>query len=181
MTRPAKASSEAVADGLVAAFRRGGYSGASLRDLKDATGLNPASLYHRFPEGKADMAMAALEHAETRFAELVLAPLSGNTEPSACLRNSANGVAEFYEDGGLPCLLAILTLSQAPPAVHAKVGRMFTAWQLALAQTLIAVGNRQPEDDAADRIAAVQGALILNRSGANPECFARAVERLAAV
>jgi len=53
--RPSKMSDEKVFEGLSDVFRRKGYDGASYSDLMKATGLVKASLYHRFPGGKADM------------------------------------------------------------------------------------------------------------------------------
>ena len=51
--RPSKISDEKVFQGLSDVFRRKGYDGASYSDLMKATGLVKASLYHRFPGGKA--------------------------------------------------------------------------------------------------------------------------------
>lgn len=178
--RPSKISADAVGAGLVEAFRQSGFAGASLRSLKQATGLNPASLYYRFPAGKADMAGAAIAHAATEFAPLVIAPLRGDGPATARLAKSAAGVAAFYQSGRLACLLAILSMSSAPPPVLQQVAAVFAEWQTALAETLAAVGVAAADDAAADRIAAIQGALILARSGLGTGSFDRAVAALGA-
>lgn len=177
--RPAKVGAEAVGDALIAAFRAGGYAGASLRDLGHASGLKSASLYHRFPRGKADMAQAALGRAGEAFGAAVLAPLTAAGDPAARLATSAAGVAEFYQGGALACLLAVMALSDAPEPVRATVRAMFAQWTNDLAGALADCGVPDPHSVAEDRIAALQGALILAQSGAGPEAFARAVTRLA--
>jgi TetR/AcrR family transcriptional regulator, lmrAB and yxaGH operons repressor len=179
--RAVKVESEQVGEGLVAAFRRDGFAGASLRDLKAATGLHTASLYHRFANGKADMALAALDHLSTCFTATVLAPLETDSLPAARLRLSADGVAAFFDDGRLACLLAIMALSDAPPMVHDRVRATFRTWRAALASALDAAGVANAHEVAEDRIAAIEGALILARASGDTGCFARALARLAVV
>ena len=176
--RPTKVGHEAVGDALVAAFRASGYAGASLRDLGQASGLRSASLYHRFPAGKVDMAQAALEHAGAAFATAVLDSLAGDGTPAARLSVSADGVRGFYDQGTLACLLAVMTLSDAPQPVRAVVGAVFARWVDGLAAALRDAGHADARAEAEDRIAGIQGALILAQAGAGPEPFMRAVQRL---
>lgn len=176
MARP-KVPGQEVADGLVGAFRRSGYAGAGIRELAEATGLKTASLYHRFP-AKADMALAALSRAGEGFVDLVLAPLEGSGPPAARLRASADGLARFYEGGHLACLLAVFALSDAPGPVREAVAHAFSRWRDALATTLEGAGAHDPAARADDRIAAVQGALLLARATRDTAAFARAIERM---
>lgn len=178
MTRPVKIGPEVVADALVEAFRRDGYAGASVRDLAAATGLRSASLYHRFP-AKSDMAVAAVRRAGADFADAVVAPLTSAHRPADRLRASAEGLTRFYAGGDLSCLLAVLALSDAPPAVEAEIAALLQAWREALAATLSAFGRINPLAEAEDRIAAIHGALIVRQGGLGARAFARAVARMA--
>lgn len=178
--RPVKVEAGAVGEGLVAAFRGAGYAGASMRALASATGLKAASLYHRFGDGKTGMALAALAHVGSEFERAVIAPLRADLATAERLRASAAGVDGFYESGKLGCLLAVLTLSDAPPPVLTSVADAFAAWRAALATALAQAGSRDEDNEAQDRIAAIQGALILARAGQGREAFARAVTRLGA-
>ena len=63
-------------DRLLEVFRTVGYDGATLSKLSQATGLQRASLYHRFPGGKKAMAAAVLAHAGAWLDTHVLAPLT---------------------------------------------------------------------------------------------------------
>ena len=51
-------------------FRDVGYEAATLTMLAQATGLQKASLYHRFPEGKEQMAREVLQDAAAWLADL---------------------------------------------------------------------------------------------------------------
>lgn len=178
--RPAKVGPEAVGDALLATFREGGYAGASLKELARASGLKSASLYHRFPQGKVDMALAALGHAAEAFGPLVLDPLRSADAPQSRLAVSADGVRRFYEDGALACVLGVMALSDAPCPVRAAVKATFGEWASALAYALADAGASSPRACAEDRIAAVQGALVLARGAGDAAAFARAIERLGA-
>jgi hypothetical protein len=73
-----------------------------------------------------------------------------------------------------------MTLSSAPEPVREQVRAMLEGWAAALARSLQHAGVAHARTEAEDRIAAVQGALILARAGGGRGAFARAVERLAA-
>jgi TetR/AcrR family transcriptional repressor of lmrAB and yxaGH operons len=137
--RPAKIADEAVADALVSAFRRDGYTGAAIRDLCGATGLKSASLYHRFPRGKTDMALAAQAWAAEGFGEAVVPPLGAEGDPAARLRKSAAGLRRYHAGGRLACL--------PPRRRHrSRCGRGIAAvlarWRDAVAALLAEAGPR---------------------------------------
>ena len=179
MSRPAKADEIQVGAALVEAFREAGYAGSSMRTLGAATGLTSSSLYHRFAEGKESMGCAALAYAGADFAKLVLAPLQESGPPQPRLDGAADGLRRFYADGSLACLLAVFALSDAPAVVRKDVRAAFASWREALAEVLGLAGATDPPAEAEDRIAAVQGALILARAGEGNGAFDRAVNRLA--
>src|SRR4051812_1232031 len=92
-------SREEVIDRILAAFRQYGYEGASLGRLSEVTGLGRSSLYHHFPNGKEDMATAALNSVAAWFSENVLAALEGNDPPKKRLKRFSAKLSEFYKDG----------------------------------------------------------------------------------
>ena len=52
---------------LAEVFREHGYEGASLSLISKATGLGKGSLYHFFPGGKEEMAVAVLAEIDGWF------------------------------------------------------------------------------------------------------------------
>src|SRR5260370_39517781 len=113
--RPPKISDEKLFQGLSDVFRREGYNGASYSDLTKATGLVKASLYHRFPGGKADMVDAILSNVDRHFADYVLRAASEKGRPQDRVRKIARRLREFYDSGKRWCLLDTLPLP-APPS-----------------------------------------------------------------
>src|SRR5437667_12650098 len=105
--RPAKISDERLFQGLSDVFRRKGYDGASYSDLMKATGLVKASLYHRFPGGKAEMVDAILSTVDRHFAEYVLKPASEEGRPRDRARKIVLTLSESY-DTGLQCGLQVV-------------------------------------------------------------------------
>ncbi len=165
---------------LLEVFRAHGYEGASLTRISAATGLQRPSLYHRFPGGKQDMAVAVLDAAHARFGQQVLAPLSGKGAPSTRLRAMATALAEFYADGKASCLLDTLSLPGAPAEVRRRTKRTLGVLRSGLAEIASEAGftpaaARHRADDA---VIAIQGALVVARVAGDREPFQRVLKDL---
>ena len=79
MGRQARIDDGVLMDKLSAVFGDVGFQGASMAALAEATGLKKASLYHRFPDGKEQMAREVLLAAGDWMTENILTPLSNDT------------------------------------------------------------------------------------------------------
>jgi len=63
----AKITDAQLTDALTDVFRTYGYEGATLSRISEATGLQRASLYHRFPGGKEAMARFHSSYANLQY------------------------------------------------------------------------------------------------------------------
>ncbi|MDX2151371.1 MAG: helix-turn-helix domain-containing protein [Bryobacteraceae bacterium] len=97
-------------------FRDHGYEGASLSLISTATGLEKASLYHRFPGGKDEMAVAVVERVMRQFGEEVLAPLAGDGALQERVRETASRLAVSYAGGERACLPETMSLADGRSA-----------------------------------------------------------------
>ena len=120
-------------DRLTDVFRRHGFEGASLTRISEATGLKRASLYHRFPGGKAEMAEAVLSRADEWLGTHALSPLQGRGEPADRLRIMTGALSEFYGDGKHSCLLDAFSLGGENTDIRKHVRASTVAWTDALA------------------------------------------------
>ena len=111
-----KVEPDDIIDRLMEVFRTVGYDGATLSKLSKATGLQRASLYHRFPGGKKAMAEAVLAHAGAWLDTHVLTPLMGSGTPQARLQKMAEALDTFYVQGGKSCLLDSLSFGEEVPS-----------------------------------------------------------------
>lgn len=174
MTRPPRIDDDTLLMHLSRVFRREGYEAASLGRLAEATGLKKASLYHRFPGGKAQMAREVLAAAQRWLDAHVLAPLQGDEPPAARIRAMTAELDRFYEGGTQACLLNILS---SPPAEQGPfddlVRGALTDWHAALVKTLRDHGL--DADEAAARaqraLVLIQGSLVLARGLGTPAPF----------
>ena len=180
MTPPARINDDVLLDRLTDVFRREGFEGASLSRIAEATGLKRASLYHRFPEGKDQMAAAVLKRVGERFADDVLAPLGEDAPIASRIRKTGARLKRFYENGAAPCLLEALSLGQTPALYDTLLADALQAWIDAFARVAKESGLRAPaaQRNAEDAVARIQGALILARASGNAGAFERAVNEL---
>jgi AcrR family transcriptional regulator len=179
MTAPAKDTKVIAA--LIESFRTWGYEGTSLKRISEATGLARASLYHRFPDGKAQMAEAVMDVAYQWMDTEALAPLRDETlEPSERIDRMTGLLNDFYEGGEKACLLDALTLGEAGTPLRAAAKSMMDIWIEAMAALAATVGMEAAEAlaRAEDAVGRVQGSLIVARVQDKPSVFRRALEDL---
>jgi TetR/AcrR family transcriptional regulator, lmrAB and yxaGH operons repressor len=113
MARPQTVDDAEVKAKLGCVFRDVGYEGASLAMLAEATGLQKASLYHRFPGGKQQMAEEVLASALGWYEANVLRPLRGDGSPAERVAAVARHLDSFYTGGHQACLLNMLASPRA--------------------------------------------------------------------
>lgn len=161
-------------------FRSLGYEGASLSAISKASGLGRASLYHRFPGGKDEMAAAVLDHATAQFVSIVLEPVDAATSPERAAKRMARGLDEFYSSGARGCVIESMTLGGADPSLVERAAAATRAW-LGAARAIAIDGGATPAvaTRRAERVvASVQGSLILARVGGDAAPFKRALREL---
>jgi TetR/AcrR family transcriptional repressor of lmrAB and yxaGH operons len=179
MPRPQTVSDDELFDRLAQVFRVAGFEGASLGALAEGARLRRASLYHRFPDGKTQMAEAVMGWVSGRFARAV-EPMTSDPDVAAGIAESARRISEIYADGLLPCVLDTLTLSGAPDSIRASAAEITTAWIDAMA---VAAGRGGADAAAARRAAEdafvrIEGSLVLARLRGDPTAFRRAIADL---
>ncbi len=165
---------------VMGVFRDHGYDGASLTRLQAATGLRSSSLYNYFPNGKRDMAAAALAHAEYLLAETVICHLNGPGSLADRLRRFSTAIARFYEDGAASCLLDVLAVGEARGLFTAELASA-TRGLLGALTALAEEAGATPEQAfarAEEALAAIEGALVLSRALGDTGPFERALDRL---
>jgi AcrR family transcriptional regulator len=155
-------------------FRDVGYEGASLAMLARATGLQKASLYHRFPNGKEQMAMEVLESAGRWLDANVLTPLKASGDPATKIHEMVHRLDEFYAGGRQACLLNMLSSSriQGGPFTEA-IEKTFRAWIETLSDVLVEAGMDQAtaRKRAQRFVVMLQGSLVLARGMGTEQPF----------
>ena len=109
MGRKATIDSTALIQALTTVFRNVGYEATSLNRLEKATGLKKASLYHRFPGGKEQMAEEVLTHSGAWLADHLVTPMKAEDSPQKRLRLLKKALNELYDGGTQSCLLNVMS------------------------------------------------------------------------
>jgi AcrR family transcriptional regulator len=165
---------------LTRVFQDHGYEGASLTRISESTRLEKASLYHRFPRGKDQMAEAVIAHVGEHLVKDVLAPLRQAGSARKRVRETARRLQEFYEDGQRSCLLETLSLSGGGSTLHELVSVTYAGWRDAFAAVAreAGLGSRLARKRAEEAIIGIHGSLVLARAIGDRKPFARTVARL---
>lgn len=160
-------------DALYDLFRARGFEGVSIGDVSKATGLGRSSLYHHFPGGKDEMALAVARSARAWLQAHVVAPTLAEGDRIARVERMIGGVDQLFSGGGAPCLIASMTMPGAPDSVRTELGSALADWIDAVRDALLATGAGPAAADAAAiaAVSRIEGALIVARATGNQAAF----------
>jgi TetR/AcrR family transcriptional repressor of lmrAB and yxaGH operons len=161
-------------------FRLYGYEGASVRLLSEATGLERASLYHRFPGGKEQMAASIVAETCKWFERHVFTQLKKDSSPEDKVRRVAANLRDFYRRGALWCVLDTMTLGGGTPAIRNSIHAAYTAWLDAFEQVAREAGMPAPlaRSRAQQALIEIEGSLVVARVTGDSKPFLRVVQDL---
>jgi AcrR family transcriptional regulator len=161
-------------------FRTCGFEGVSLKRLAEATGLEKASLYYRYPGGKDEIAMAVVKDVISWFQANVFAPLveSGPTRQRVAF--VAERLKVFYAGGSKACLMDVLSIPGGSAELQLALQGAMQAWIGALTQVAKESGLDEAvaHAKAEEAIIRIEGSLILARVSGDTTAFVRVLNFL---
>ena len=178
-----KVTDDVVIEQLLTVFRSVGYDGATMAELAQATGLQKASLYHRFPDGKQAMAQAVLDYIDQASQTDLVAVLLNTALPPAGRLNTALAVIDALYDGGqLSCVLRALSLGSAADRFRGQIAGIFGGWLNGFTQLALDLGKTENEANQLARsvVVRVQGVLILAQTLQQPNLFGQTLAEIKA-
>lgn len=169
-----------VVERIMAVFRQYGYEGASLSLISKATGLGRSSLYHYFPNGKEDMADAALAHASLLFRQLVLEPLAGDAPPRERVQRFAQGLDRYYASGRSSCLINVFGIGECAGHFQTVLSEKLHGLIGVLGGVAEQAGCSPDEARrrGEDAVIALHGALVVSRGLGSTAPFQRILQEL---
>jgi TetR/AcrR family transcriptional regulator, lmrAB and yxaGH operons repressor len=151
---------------LSTVFSDFGYRGATLTLLAEASGLQKASLYHRFPGGKDQMAREVLATVHVWLDEQVLKPLREAGDPAVRIAEMIRKIDVFYAGGRQACLLNTMSSARMQEGPFTQqIKQIFAAWVEALS-TVARDAGVAPDTSRqrAERVVMLlQGSLVFSR------------------
>jgi AcrR family transcriptional regulator len=180
--REERSTRDGILPTLLEVFRQSGFDGVTLSHISEATGLGKASLYHHFPGGKGEMALAVMELAGRWLEAHVFGPLEAEGPPAQRLAAVLEALDGFYAGGAKSCLLDVMPLGGGPEVQGAVAGVLR---RLLAGFTRLGVDAGLPEPEAARRaeqaLVGLQGSLVLCRGLGDTGPFQRQVGSLGAL
>lgn len=166
------------------ALQRKGLHGVGLNELLDIAGAPKGSLYHHFPGGKSELAVAAIERISERIDSLFAQLFSHQPDPLNAMHSWLQGALQQLESSGFErgCPLATIALESSADDVEirAALQRSFYAVRQALSRQLRTYGyaDEQAENLAALFVAIYEGGLLQARVAGSSEPLRRAATAL---
>ncbi|UOE50299.1 TetR/AcrR family transcriptional regulator [Mucilaginibacter sp. SMC90] len=179
--RTQKVNPENVDLKLFETFSELGYDGASMEALAKATGLKKASLYHRFPNGKKEMAKHALEIVEQWILQHIVAESANKNIPAAArLKKMIASVDELYNGGANNCLLRTLSVGTDASAFKTGVTNCFNLLADGFADVAVDMGISpdRAKQNAKLINQTIQGSLVLTGATGDNNYFKNSLEKI---
>lgn len=180
--RPQKIQDEELLKALSHVFRTKGYEGASLKELSEATGLQKASLYHRFPEGKQEMAESVLEYLDKWVVSHIFKALDEEgVSPEERLANGLSQISSFYDGGRDSCIFRALSMQTGLDLFQQVLAKGMEDWLAAFKRFGLSVGqsNQVADENAIQTLIDIQGSLILSKGLQDPTIFEDTLKKIA--
>jgi AcrR family transcriptional regulator len=153
-------------------FRRQGYAATGVNQILETADVKAGSLYHHFPDGKAELAAAVVDGVGGGITRLLRTFLASEHSPAEIVGNWIDVLAvglETDQRDGCPIEPIATESVNASPQIREASARAFDGWSAAMADRLATDG--WPADEAAQTalavIALIEGALMLSRIAGN--------------
>jgi AcrR family transcriptional regulator len=161
-------------------FRTYGFEGVSLKQLADATGLEKASLYYRYPGGKDEIVMAVATEVVSWFQKNVFEPLAGTGSTRKRVAFVVERLREFYGGGTKSCITDVLSIPGGSEELKSALKGAMQAWIHAF--TEVAKESGMPASiarlRAEEAIVRFEGSLIVTRVLGDNSSFERVLKLL---
>ena len=155
-------------------FQTRGYAATGMNEIVKRSGAPKGSIYHHFPGGKRDIAVAAAQQAGAQFETTLAQIAAAEGEAGAMLERYCEQLAGWMSVSGCRagCPVAALALEVAPEdgAIARAVAEVFARWRGVIAQRIAADGASKANAEALASLSvnAVEGALLRARAERDP-------------
>ena len=179
--RPQKIDDNTLLTGLNSVLSAKGYEGASLNELANSSGLKKASLYHRFPGGKKDMAIAVLnfvgEWIDTHIVEVLT---DTGQSPSHRLYLALQHINELYQEGKSTCILRALSMDNSLPLFENELASATNEWIASFTRLGADFGmeDHEARETAIAVLTKIQGSLVVGKLLDDQSIFKSALKEI---
>lgn len=158
---------------------RRGYAGVGLNEIVEKSGAPKGSLYHFFPKGKEQLAVAAVDWAAECFLATLGEAIAKSGSAAAAVGTLAAQIAVWMEESGCkdgsPLTIVAVETGAFSEPLRLACQRGYQAWADALADQLRRDGKpaKEASDLALWAVASLEGAIVLARTQHSAEPLRR--------
>jgi AcrR family transcriptional regulator len=178
---------ERIMDTTAELFQRYGYTGTGLKQIVAAANAPFGSIYHHFPDGKAQLGEEVIRRSGEMYRELFEAIFEASPDVVRATSNFFLGAAETlrqtdYADA-CPIETVALEVASTNEPLRKATADVFESWIDAGTTRLSAAGVPQAEARRLTIVflAALEGAFVLCRAAKSTEALEVAGEQMAAL
>lgn len=179
--RPQKVEDQPLLDGLMSVLRAMGYDGSSLNELARSSGLQKASLYHRFPGGKKEITLAVLHYANEWIRKYIYELLTDKSisQPER-LCGVIQNINNLYNSGRKSCILKALSMDSGLELFGEQIKESMHLWINAFTALGIDCGFTEEiaREKAFQVLIIIQGSLIVSKGIQSTDPFVSAIESI---
>ena len=181
--RPQKISDQQLIKSMLEVIRAKGYDGSSLDELANSGGLKKASLYHRFPQGKEQLAQSVLDSYTIYLQQNVFDVLERKeVKPKKRLKTALQNISSLYAAGTANCLYRSLSLDPGIELFGDQIADSCKRW----ITSFTALGRdsglkkKKARKLAKEGLLKIQGALVLAKIFNDSKPFQEVVSEISA-
>ena len=172
--RPQRILDADMISGLTKVFRDKGYEGTSLNDLAEVTGLKKASLYHRFPNGKQEMAECVLNTIDQWVDDHIFFSLLDENKPAKLrVKEALKNIEILYDSGKETCVLRAFSMHGGLSLFEQQIKSGMDKWIAAFTALGISLqlSSTASQQNAVQTLIELQGSLIVTKGLADTSIF----------
>ena len=157
-------------------FRLRGYCGVGLNEIIEESGVPKGSLYYYFPQGKEQLAIAAIDNTKSLVMEDINAIFSDFADPIKAFQAYVYELSRVFGDGGTPIGSPIGAIAgekhSTSEPIRLACESTFKDWQSVYTEKFVEAGYSKQESASLAIVfhALTEGGILLaltNKSG-NP-------------
>ena len=166
-------------------FQQRGYYGVGTAEILAAAHAPKGSMYHHFPDGKEQIALAAVAAIREDLRRHLAALIAEDLTTADIVRRLARGMAAWLKSSQWRegTMLTSTVIGSVPelPQLHRAIRETFAEWHGSLVERLIADGHKRAKalTLAYTLIAGLEGAMILARVEQDERVLLKVAEELA--
>ncbi|GAA0420324.1 TetR/AcrR family transcriptional regulator [Streptomyces luteireticuli] len=183
--KPAPDTRERIVRAASRLMQRQGYDGTGIKQISQEAEATLGSLYHFFPGGKQELAVAAIRRGDEEFADMLRRALDSDPDPAAALVACARTLAEELSASdwteGCPVTATALGTAGRAPDIQQAAAEAFARWRELVFAKLSGSGIGEDEARALAHtvISTLEGAELAAQVSRDAEPLRSAGEHLA--